>query len=228
MTRKRLLAIVMVSMLVAGVPVAAAACSLSGWYYGSAIDSNQNGQADLSVCFDITTVGAIYVNKDQVEQEMERWHGASVGGFSQNGICNSDGSNIRILRRDLGYCEASDHDVIPMTLGFTDHPGNTGYSAVTFYLNSQCIDDFDWYDTDGIDANKWSALAVALHETGHALGLKHSSVANAVMNIHGPDNCDMFEHDLGLAFDDADGYRDRYLAIFDTVTSFNASAACFN
>lgn len=110
--------------------------------------------------------------------------------------------------------------------GLTSDPGNTGYSQRQVWFNSNCVPHFDWYDDDGIDPGKISALALALHEVGHALGMKHSLVANAVMNAGGPDNCDIVGNDFTLAFDDADGYRDRYPGIDDTTTAFGPSAGC--
>ena len=199
---------------------------LYGWFSTSAIDTDSNAQADLSICYDQSTSGAIYINRSQLDQELERWHGAAVGAFSSNGVCNNDGSNIKIIRDDLGYCEPGDGLSDP--LGLTQDLGNTGYTEIRVYLNTQCFDDFDWYDTDGIDAGKFSALAVALHEMGHALGLNHSAVDDAVMNAGGPDNCDIVGHDLTLAADDAAGYRVRYPGINDTATSHPASAGCVN
>ncbi len=190
----------------------------------SAIDTNLDGLADLSICYDVSTNSPIYINRGQVAEELAQWHTASVGAFSSNAICNDDGSNITIFQQDLGDCEAEDH-WLPTTLGFTQPVADTGYSSRTIWYNAECMDDFDWYDTDGIDANKWSALAVGLHEVGHALGTKHSDVDNAVMNLRGPDNCDWFEHDLRLAFDDADAYRDRYTGINNTTTT-SRSAGC--
>lgn len=126
-TAQRVGRAVVAALIVAlGVAAPVAAYTLWGWYNTSAIDTDLNGQADLSVCFATSTSSPIYVNRGQVEEEMERWHGASVGGFTLNGICDSDGSSIQILPLNLGHCEAQDHGIIQMTLGWTNHPGNLG------------------------------------------------------------------------------------------------------
>jgi len=132
-------------------------------------------------------------------------------------------------RRDLDAGAVEDESTRPKVFTVRSTMaarGNAGYSHIRIWFNTQCIDDYDWYDTDGIDPGKISALAVALHEMGHALGMNHSLVANAVMNAGGPDNCSIVGNDLTLAYDDADGYRDRYPGIADTSTSFPTSAGC--
>jgi hypothetical protein len=196
---------------------------LYGFFATGAIDTNLDGEADLSVCYGTSTNAPLYINRGQVDQEIERWHQASVGAFSSNAICNDDGSNIEILMSGaLGPCS-------PVTggiFGGTEDLGNTGYAQITVFLNSNCVPHFDWFDDDGIDAGKISALAVSLHEVGHALGLNHSGVANAVMHNGGPANCNIVGHDLTLAQDDASGYRNRYPGIDNTATAFPASAGC--
>jgi len=219
---RRLTSILLALGLVATTAALVLAYALYGWYNSSAIDTDGNGQADLSVCYGVHLSDAVYVNRAQVDQEIEQWHQASVGAFSSNGSCGNDNSNIQMYYADFGYCEPGS----PSILGATENLGNTGYSIKKIWFNSQCLDDFDWYDTDGIDANKFSALAVALHEVGHALGLGHSSVSGAVMYQFGPVNCSPLEHDWRLAYDDAQGYRARYPGIIDTSTSFPPVAGC--
>ena len=68
-----------------------AAYVLWGWFNTSAIDTDANGQADLSVCYDVSTNSPIYVNRGQIAQEIAQWHTASEGAFSSNAICNNDG-----------------------------------------------------------------------------------------------------------------------------------------
>jgi hypothetical protein len=194
---------------------------LYGWFSTAAIDTDLNGQADLSVCYDSTGGGTLHINRAQVEEEIDQWHTAAVGWFSSNGVCNADGSNIEMLWLNLGFCEPGNG-----SYARTEDKGNAGYTSIRIWFNTQCIDDFDWYDTDGIDTGYVSALAVALHEMGHAIGMNHSSVANAVLNAGGPDNCSIVGNDLTLAYDDADGYRDRYAGIADTSTFFPPSAGC--
>ena len=198
-----------------------AAYVLWGWFNTSAIDTDANGQADLSVCYDVSTNSPIYVNRGQIAQEIAQWHTASVGAFSSNAICNNDGSNFEMRQFDWGGCEPG-----AGTYARTQNFGDVGRSQVKIWFNPQCIDDFDWYDTDGIDAGKISGLANALHEVGHALGLEHSNVVNAVMDDLGPNNCSFVGNDFRLAFDDADGYRDRYPGISDTTTAFPADTGC--
>ncbi len=199
-----------------------AAYVLWGWYNTGAIDTDRNRQADLTVCFGVNLGDLVYVNRGDVEQEIEQWHQASQGNFSSLGICNNDGSNVQMLYADFGTCEPGQSSV----LGATNNPGNVGYNARTIWFNSQCLDDFDWYDADGIDPGKYSALATALHEVGHALGLHHSGDPNAVMYNVGPVHCASTGVDWRLAFDDADGYRDRYPGLNDTSTGFPADAVC--
>lgn len=222
MNRSLAIPLAMILLLLIASPVAAYV--LWGWYNTSAIDTDGNGVADLSVCYGVTSSDLVYINRGDVDQEVEQWHTASVGSFSSNGICNNDGSNIVMVYADFGQCEPG----IDSVLGATNNPGNVGYNSRTIWFNSQCLDDFDWYDADGIDANKYSALATALHEVGHALGLHHSGDPNAVMYDVGPIHCNPTGQDWRLARDDANGYRDRYPGIGNTATSFPLDAVCEN
>jgi hypothetical protein len=194
---------------------------LYGYFFSSAIDTDQNGSADLGVCYDWNP-SPIFVNRAQVDEEIERWHQASYGSFTTIGNCSLF-AEIRFGHDDFGPCQPGNG-----TDAGTQDKGNVGYSSIWIYYNVQCYPHLDWYDTDGIDPGKISALAVALHEVGHALGLNHSTVANAVMNDGGPDNCSIVGNDLTLALDDANGYRARYPGIADTGTSFPPSAGCVN
>lgn len=200
-----------------------AAFVLKGWYYTSAIDTNSDGAADLSVCYGTSTSAALYVNRSDVDQEIEQWHGASFGAFSSNGLCDGDGSNIEMLMRsDLGSCGP----VTGGVFGATENKGNNGYSQKKVWFNTNCLPHFDWYDADGIDGGKISALAVALHEAGHALGMDHSGDPDAVMHTTGPTDCSPVGNDWLLADDDAEAYRTRYLGINDTATVFPEDPAC--
>lgn len=58
------------------------------------------------MCYDVSLSSPIYINRGDIDQEIEQWHGASLGAFSSNGICNNDGSNIKMLQLDNGFCEA--------------------------------------------------------------------------------------------------------------------------
>lgn len=196
-----------------------------GWFNTSAIDSNRDGQADLSVCYGTSSLSPVYTNRSALAEEFTRWHpGAQLGAWTSNGLCNNDGSNVQVLAADLGNCEVGELSVP----GETDDLGNTGYSQISFWFNSRCYDDFDWQDDDGIADNKFSATATGLHEMGHALGLNHSGNDAVVMFDIGPVHCPLQGHDWTLAFDDADGYRDRYPGLTDSSTGYNAAAGCHN
>lgn len=91
------------AVLLMAVPVMA--YTLYGYFNTSAIDTDLNGRADLSVCYDVSTNSPIYINRSQIDEEIERWHAASVGAFSSNGICNNDGSNIKILQMKVEAVE---------------------------------------------------------------------------------------------------------------------------
>jgi hypothetical protein len=220
----RLVAVALAICLVVGTTGPALAYVFLGWYNSSEIDTNGNGQADLSICYGVHLSDAVYVNRGEVQLEIEQWHTASYGSFSSNGSCGNDNSSVQMYYANFGTCEPG----VPSVLGATNNPGNVGYSIRYIWFNSQCLDDFDWYDADGIDAGKYSALATALHEVGHALGLNHSGVSGAVMAGGGPAHCSAYEHDWRLAADDAAGYRVRYPGINDTGTSFPALAGCDN
>lgn len=110
------------------------AYTLYGWFDTSAIDTNLDNQADLSVCYDSSGGGPIYINRAQVEEEIDQWHTASVGWFSSNGVCNADGSNIEMLWLNMGYCEPGSG-----SYGRTEDRGNAGYSHIRIWFNTECI-----------------------------------------------------------------------------------------
>lgn len=79
---RRIVAVAASIALMLATPVPATAYTLYGWFNTSAIDSNGNGQADLSVCYGSNTNSPIYKNKAALAQEFTRWNGAQLGAFS--------------------------------------------------------------------------------------------------------------------------------------------------
>ena len=191
-----------------------------GWFTTAAIDSNSNGQFDLDVCFGTGHGSAIYQNRAALFAELSRWDDTQPGLFFDQQACGNDNSNIKITWAffEDGACESSP---IPIpagtTLAVTPIPANVnvGYDEIDIFMNFECSDDFDWEDNDGIANNKFSATATVLHEGGHTLGLRHSSVANVVMSAGGPADCTNHGNvpflgmDWTLGDDDAEGFCDR-------------------
>ena len=145
---RRLVAVAVSIGLMLSSAVPASAFTHYGWFLTSAIDTNGNGQADLSVCYGSNTSSPIYTNRAALAQEFTRWNGAQLGAFSDNGVCNGDGSNVLILAANLGPCEST--APIQYSLGLTDDLGNAGYAQIAFWMNAHCYDGFDWQDNDGI------------------------------------------------------------------------------
>jgi hypothetical protein len=112
-----------------------AAYVLWGWYNTGAIDTDRNRQADLTVCFGVNLGDLVYVNRGDVEQEIEQWHQASQGNFSSLGICNNDGSNVQMLYADFGTCEPGHRSWARLTTratsGTTLGPSGSTVSAWT-------------------------------------------------------------------------------------------------
>jgi dihydrofolate reductase len=133
--------------------------------------------------------------------------------------CGLGGTNA--VRRQSGSTRRAG----PIALGSRRHRRGSG-------AHQRCA----WEDDDGIADNRFSATAITLHEVGHALGLNHPNNDNVVMFDVGPVHCDLggtpilpaLGRDWTLAFDDADGYRDRYPGLTDTSQSYNANAGCHN
>lgn len=220
----------LIVVLVVAVPSQAQAYSyLGAWFRNDAIDTNNDDKFDLSVCFDTTTTGALYVNRSNLMDDgLKEWNvilgnWALPNGWDSYGVCDGDGSNIHIK-----WGSASGFGNTCSTWAKVQiMPNAVGYSEIDIYFNPTC--SFDWDDTNGTDGSKASAPSVLAHEVGHTLGLAHwNAYVNAAMHDGGPAHCFVVGKNHGIADDDADGVQARYSGVLDFMPGpFQLDAPCF-
>jgi hypothetical protein len=221
---KRLIQLVvaMALALAVSVPSAAptAAYSLHNAFFDDdIIDTDNDGEYDLSICFGDNTSQGVYIGRAELMEHLGlHFEFINKGdtnvagrtyydGFVSSGVCDDDGSSIHIH-----YWNGPDVGSPDPDYPIVAYVQKEGGVAITpnlrechIYLN----DHYTYSWVEPTESNKVDGVAVVTHEILHCWGLTHPSAGTiALMTVNPPfmnPNCDFFGDTQNITADDISG-----------------------